>query len=192
MTRKGFHKIPDRQDPEEKKKKNFDFYLFFIKMATWDCQRQENPFLIDNQSVVLLRPKNPNNMDSKAIKNNIRKIREDLHLTQQEMAEKLNISRTAFRQLESGSTRLYSHYITDIANLVGCTEEECLLGYVPNENPDPVVCEQSFEIEKLTARNFDLEKEVNLLRDYNRILEQSNRTLENINNHLANELRKYA
>jgi len=73
-------------------------------------------------------------MNSRKIKENIRKTRSELHLSQQETAEKLGISRTAYRNLENGSTKIFSDHISRLAELSGKTEEEIVLGYTPEND----------------------------------------------------------
>lgn len=75
-------------------------------------------------------------MDSTSVKKNILKTRKDLGLTQKEMADKLGISRTAYRNLEKGETKVYSNHISAMARLSGKKEEELVLGYVPKESEE--------------------------------------------------------
>ncbi|MCQ2170720.1 MAG: helix-turn-helix domain-containing protein [Bacteroidales bacterium] len=75
-------------------------------------------------------------MDSSSVKKNILKTRKDLGLTQKEMADKLGISRTAYRNLEKGETKVYSNHISAMARLSGKKEEELVLGYVPKESEE--------------------------------------------------------
>ncbi len=67
-------------------------------------------------------------MDEKSVKRNIRRTREALGLSQRQMAEQLGISRTAYRNFETGETRIYSEHITQMAGMAGKTDEEVLLG----------------------------------------------------------------
>ncbi len=75
-------------------------------------------------------------MDSISVKKNILKTRKDLGLTQKEMADKLGISRTAYRNLEKGETKVYSSHISAMARLSGKNEEELVLGYVPRADEE--------------------------------------------------------
>lgn len=75
-------------------------------------------------------------MDSSSVKKNILKTRKDLGLTQKEMADKLGISRTAYRNLEKGETKVYSSHISAMARLSGKNEEELVLGYVPRASEE--------------------------------------------------------
>lgn len=67
-------------------------------------------------------------MDEKSVKRNLRLTRKALGLSQQEMAEQLGISRTAYRSFEMGATRVVSEYVSRMAELAGKTEEEVLYG----------------------------------------------------------------
>lgn len=52
-------------------------------------------------------------------------------MSQSAMAEKLGISRNAYRNIEAGETRLISEMLDRIAAIFGTTAEEILLGYTP-------------------------------------------------------------
>lgn len=67
-------------------------------------------------------------MDEKTVKRNIRELRESLGWTQQETADRLGISRTSYRCLESGRTRVISEYLARLAEIMGRSEEELLFG----------------------------------------------------------------
>ena len=75
-------------------------------------------------------------MDTSSVKKNILKTRKDLGLTQKEMADKLGISRTAYRNFEKGETKVYSDHISEMARLSGKKEEELVLGYIPRESEE--------------------------------------------------------
>lgn len=73
-------------------------------------------------------------MDKKTVKENVRKTRKEIGLTQAEMAGLLNMSRTAYRNFEKGNTEVFSKHISKIAEISGKTEEEIVLGYAPDRN----------------------------------------------------------
>lgn len=79
---------------------------------------------------------NHTTMDTTTVKGNIQRVRKDLRLTQAEMASKLGISRTAYRNFEKGETKVFSDHITKMATLSGKTEEELVLGYTPRNLAD--------------------------------------------------------
>ena len=70
-------------------------------------------------------------MDNDSVKDNIRNFRKIYKLTQSEMADKLGISRTAYRNIESGETRLISENVSRIADILHIRTEDLVLGYSP-------------------------------------------------------------
>ena len=70
-------------------------------------------------------------MDNISIKNNIRKIRKARKLTQEDMAHKLGISLTAYRDIEKGNTSILNSNLLKIASLLDTPTEEIVLGYCP-------------------------------------------------------------
>lgn len=80
-----------------------------------------------------MRKKSLWQMDNNSVKENISKYRRRLGLSQEVMAERMGISRTAYRNIEAGKTRLMSGNIDKIASILGISPEELLLGYRPEE-----------------------------------------------------------
>ena len=78
-------------------------------------------------------------MDNKSIKQNIRKIRKSRKLTQEEMAYRLGISLTAYRDLEKGETSVINANLIKVASLLDTTTEELVLGYCPAQLDGPGV-----------------------------------------------------
>lgn len=70
-------------------------------------------------------------MDNDSVKDNIRKARREKRLTQKECAEKIGISRTAYRNLEQGETKVLCEYLPKLAEITGRSQEELILGYKP-------------------------------------------------------------
>lgn len=70
-------------------------------------------------------------MDNNTVKQNIEGIRKELGLSQQSMAEKLGITRNAYRRIEKGQTRIFSDVIPRLADLSGRSIEEIFLGFRP-------------------------------------------------------------
>ena len=70
-------------------------------------------------------------MDNNSIKENIRRIRKTRRLTQEEMAHRLGISITAYRDIERGSTSMMNSNISRIATHLETSTEELVLGYHP-------------------------------------------------------------
>ena len=103
-------------------------------------------------------------MDNISIKNNIRKIRKARRLTQEEMARRLGISLTAYRDLEKGATSIMNGNLTRIATLLDTSTEEIILGYRPAQvqghTSDNTLKEYRKTIENLEQRIEDLEKTI--------------------------------
>lgn len=102
-------------------------------------------------------------MDNFSIKNNICKFRKRKNMTQEEMANLLGISLTAYRELERGGTSVMNPHIMNMARLTEATTEEIVLGYKPSqiENIDKLherEEEYSDRIVILERRISDLEK----------------------------------
>ncbi len=74
-------------------------------------------------------------MDDSSIKKNIAGLRKKSGLTQTEVADRIGISRTAYRNLESGSTRMYNENIDKVAEVLDRPVEELVLGYGPHPAP---------------------------------------------------------
>ena len=101
-------------------------------------------------------------MDNTTIKDNIRKIRKTRRMTQEEMALRLGISITAYRDLEKGNTSILNSNVYKIADLLDTPAEEIVLGYRPSQmegtSLKEVQQEYSGKIETLNRRILDLEK----------------------------------
>ena len=101
-------------------------------------------------------------MDNSSIKENIRKTRKSRKITQEDMAEKLDISLTAYRDLEKGSTSILNANIIRIGELLETSTEELLLGYRPvqasGKQVEEVRAEYSGRINVMERRIADLEK----------------------------------
>lgn len=71
-------------------------------------------------------------IDDNTIKKHIFLQRERCGISQKEMAERLGMDRTTYRNIEKGNTRLVSPHIDQIARNLGSSPEELVLGYKPN------------------------------------------------------------
>lgn len=127
-------------------------------------------------------------MDSNSIKENIRVIRESLHITQQEMADLMNWSRTAYRQFETGKTELISKHLEDFARICNVSVEECLLGYAPLSREEMTAREQNPDNEYVKLRFKEMEDRISALQEELKIKNDSLKTLTDINNRLVNQL----
>jgi transcriptional regulator with XRE-family HTH domain len=108
-------------------------------------------------------------MDNSTIKDNIRRMRRASKLTQEEMAHKLDISLTAYRDLEKGSTNIVNANVMKIAQLLDTSTEELVLGYRPVQTPvkllEDMRSEYGGRISAMQRRITDLEKLVESLQE---------------------------
>lgn len=72
-------------------------------------------------------------MDNHSIKDNIRRIRKNRKLTQEDVALRLGISLTAYRDLERGNTAMMNGNIQRLAEEFETSPEEIVLGYKPSQ-----------------------------------------------------------
>ncbi|MBQ6709836.1 MAG: helix-turn-helix domain-containing protein [Bacteroidales bacterium] len=101
-------------------------------------------------------------MDNSTIKDNIRKRRKERKLTQEEMADRLDISLTAYRDLEKGHTNIVNANVIRIAELLETSTEELVLGYRPVQTPGKLLEDMRSEygnrMSVMERRIADLEK----------------------------------
>ena len=118
-------------------------------------------------------------MDNTSIKDNIRRIRKEHGLTQEEMAHRLGISLTAYRDLEKGNTNIVNCNVIRLAHLLETSTEELVLGYRPVRIPEENLREMK---EEYAGRIAELEKEVEYLRklvkSQEEIIETKNQIIE--------------
>ena len=57
---------------------------------------------------------------------NLKTLREGQHLTQQQLADRLNVGRTTVTMWESGETTPPTKYLLALAEILGCTVDELL------------------------------------------------------------------
>ena len=108
-------------------------------------------------------------MDNTSIKNNIRKIRKAHNITQEDIAHKLGISVTAYRDFEKGGTSIVNANVMKLADLLETSAEELVLGYRPSQMEGVVLedvrQEYGSRICTLDRRIADLEKLVGSLEE---------------------------
>ena len=78
-------------------------------------------------------------MDNAFIKENIKKVRMARKFTQEEIADKLGISVTAYRDFENGETAIVNKRVIRLADLLETSAEELVLGYKPCRDETQVV-----------------------------------------------------
>ena len=101
-------------------------------------------------------------MDNTSIKNNIRNKRKEKKFTQEEVAHRLGISLTAYRDIEKGNTTIVNGNVIKLAGILDTTTEELVLGYGPSREHEIVLedirNEYGNQIETLENRVRDLDK----------------------------------
>ena len=75
-------------------------------------------------------------MDNASIKKNIFNVRKSRKLTQNEIAQSLNISVNAYRAIEKGKTAIVNPHVVKMADLLELSTEELVLGYYPTQETD--------------------------------------------------------
>jgi transcriptional regulator with XRE-family HTH domain len=108
-------------------------------------------------------------MDNNSIKDNIRRIRKNRKLTQEDVAHRLGISLTAYRDLERGSTTIVNGNISRLAEEFETSPEELVLGYKPSQQASRVLEEVKGQYQSrvtlLEKQVEDLEKLVKTLEE---------------------------
>lgn len=98
------------------------------------------------------------------MKNNLRRIRERLGLSQQEAADRMGISRNAFRKLEDGSTRIINKNVEIFAEAMGVSVDECLFDVSGQTKVESELREEQDANEKLRAAVEYYEKQIEELK----------------------------
>lgn len=117
-------------------------------------------------------------MDNRTIKQNIAAFRKRLGMTQEQMAELIHISTTAYRDLEKGNTVILSEKIIDMAARTGFSVEEII-----QEKPfrtEDVSCLENAQKE-YGSQNGDIRQEVERLRQESEHFRQEAEYLRQIN-----------
>lgn len=126
-------------------------------------------------------------MDNFSIKDNIRKIRKERQLTQEDIAHRLGISVTAYRDLEKGATNIVNGHVIRLAELLDTSTEEIVLGYRPVQMQGKRLEEIK---EEYNGRVADLEREVEYLRKLVKSHEETIATKNQLINMLEKRLEK--
>ena len=108
-------------------------------------------------------------MDNHSIKDNIRRIRKNRKHTQEDVALRLGISLTAYRDLERGNTAMMNGNIQRLAEEFETSPEEIVLGYKPSQQAVKTLEEMTGRYQSrvtlLEKQVEDLEKLVKTLED---------------------------
>jgi transcriptional regulator with XRE-family HTH domain len=118
---------------------------------------------------LILLPKIYLAMDNTSIKTHIHNLRKKKNLTQNEIANLLNISTNAYRKIEKGSTAIINAHVIKLADLMETTTEELVLGYSPTQTMDSTIKEVHEEygnkVNLLENRVTQLEKLIDSLEE---------------------------
>ena len=109
-------------------------------------------------------------MNNSTIKDNLRRIRKERRITQEDMAFRLGISLTAYRDLERGNTSMVNANLIRSAQLLETSTEEIVLGYKPAQLSTRKLEEMESQY---SGRISELEKEVEYLRKLVNSLEET-------------------
>ena len=101
-------------------------------------------------------------MDNRSIKTHIHNLRKRKNLTQHEIANLLDISTNAYREIEKGKTAIINAHVIRLADLMDTTTEELVLGYSPMQTIDATINsvreEYGCKVSQLEKRVAQLEK----------------------------------
>ncbi|MGM9788408.1 MAG: helix-turn-helix domain-containing protein [Candidatus Cryptobacteroides sp.] len=89
---------------------------------------------------------------------NVAKAREAMHLTQEEMANVLGISRQAYGNLERGKTSLFNKQLPRIAEVCGIRLDKLCMGYDTDINPQVLQEELKEKTQQLEYSEREREK----------------------------------
>ena len=148
----------------------YPFYVFFI---TYGCKLQ--PQVATRQVFFwifsrCLREQNPHcTMDDATIKRNLERKRNELGLSQTEMAHRLEISLNAYRKLVQGDTRIINVHVTRFADETGTSLAELVNGFEPvssiEKALDSIREAYNSRIEELNGQISSLEDEIRRLEE---------------------------
>lgn len=127
-------------------------------------------------------------MDNISVKNNIQNFRKARRLTQEETALRLEISLTAYRDMEKGKTAIINPNLTKLADILDTSIEELLLGYRPQEHDGGLLEDMRQEygdrINILERRIIDLE---NLVRSHEETIRSKNEIISMLKKSLGED-----
>lgn len=105
-------------------------------------------------------------MDDKTIKVNLERKRNELGLSQTEMARRLDISLNAYRKLEKGKTRILNEHVGRFAEETGVSVAELVNGFEPVSSFESGLnnINEAYE-KKFRALEESYTSELNVMRD---------------------------
>lgn len=123
-------------------------------------------------------------MDELSVKDNLKRVRKRLNLTQQEMAERVGLSRAAYANLETGPTRIINDAVEKVAELADISLAELVTGYRTTDELeqelDRVQQSSGRRIADLETRLLSREAEIATLKELIDTLRDSVRTKDEI------------
>ena len=129
---------------------------------------------------------------------NLVKVREDLNITQQEMADRVGISRVTLYGLEKEKIHIFNESFLRFAEVNKIPLEELILGYKPEVNGhaleqaraeygmerDALIADYEDKISALNAKIEDLTRQITDLRDH---LETKNEIIAHLRSQIPSE-----
>ena len=119
-------------------------------------------------------------MDNNSIKDNIRRIRKTRKMTQEDVAHRLGISLTAYRDLERGSTNIMNGNLSRLAEEFETSPEELVLGYKPSQQASRTLEEVKGRYQsKVTLLEKQVEDLEKLIKSLEETIVSKNEIIEN-------------
>lgn len=106
-------------------------------------------------------------MDERSLKKHLRRVREDLGMTQEEFAQELGIDASTYWRLEEGKTRLISQYLYKIADYAKMSVADLVAGR---------------DVESILEESADMREKLDSQREfYEQKLAERDATIANLN-----------
>ena len=106
-------------------------------------------------------------MDERSLKKHLRRVREDLGMTQEEFAQELGIDASTYWRLEEGKTRLISQYLSKIADYAKMSVADLVAGR---------------DVESILEESADMREKLDSQREfYEQKLAERDATIANLN-----------
>ena len=119
-------------------------------------------------------------MDNNTIKDNIRRIRKTRKMTQEDVAHRLGISLTAYRDLERGNTNIVNGNLSRLAEEFETSTEELVLGYKPSQQASRTLEEVKGKYQsKVTLLEKQVENLEKLVKTLEETIASKNEIIEN-------------
>lgn len=99
---------------------------------------------------MLIMPQKKIKFMDKIVANNLKKLRETARYTQDQVAQILGLSRSAYSNYEAGTREVPYDIIERASDLYGCDME---ILFYENENVDSLIMASAFRIEGLSAED---------------------------------------